>query len=427
MVRWLSRHATMDQRFPERVAKLVSFAVQCRPVLGEAMRGHCEGAELFARRLGFSDHVQRALRLQLERWDGAGLAYGLKGDDIPIAARVLHVARVTELAHHFGGIDAARSIAGERRGGRLDPQVADAFVAVSERDDFWPRLELESAREAILALAPPTEAELVVSEQRERVCEAVADLADMKTQARQDHSRLVADVAEGIGGRLGLDDAARTRLREAALVHDLGKVAMPYGILEKEAQDRLNGRDEEQFRLHPYYTQQILENVEPLQQLAETAASHHERVDGNGYHRRLGGERLPLEARILAVADAYAVLAHFAGEEEQSADVERALERLRSLVGTQLDGDCYTALTATVAGIDGPAKPSPRHTEPSGLTAREVEVLRLLARGLNTPQIAETLVLSRKTVGHHLENIYGKLGVTCRASAVVYAVQNRLV
>ena len=66
---------------------------------------------------------------------------------------------------------------------------------------------------------------------------------------------------------------------------------------------------------------------------------------------------------------------------------------------------------------------SPRCRQLGNLTEREAEVLRLLAQGQSNPQIAEALVISRKTVEHHLEHIYNKIGVTCRTSAVVYAVQ----
>ena len=421
IVAWLSRNVPVDARLPGRIARLLSFLAQCGPVVKEAMRGHCEVAELFARRLGFPDHVQRTLRFQWERWDGKGLAYGLKRDEAPVAARILHPAQMLELTHSFGGPSAARALARERRGTRFDPEVADAFLALAEQADFWRELEQEPAQAAILAMKPATAAERSVEDQTDEVCAALADFVDIKTRRTWRHSELVADVAVGMARRLGLGPAEQTRLRRAALVHDIGKVAVPFGILAKD--DRLSESEWEQYRLHPYYTQRVLERVEPLQELATDAAAHHEWVNGRGYHRQLAGEQIPLNGRILAVANAYARLARRQNGQAEPAD---ALRQLRPLVGTQFDAACFDALTESLTGAGPARKSSRRRGQANDLTAREAEVLRLLAQGLSNPQIAQTLSISRKTVEHHLEHIYGKLGISCRTSAVVYAVQQGL-
>jgi DNA-binding NarL/FixJ family response regulator len=100
---------------------------------------------------------------------------------------------------------------------------------------------------------------------------------------------------------------------------------------------------------------------------------------------------------------------------------------MSALVDQQFDRACYQALVATVTGKSRLPGPRLEAAQQGGLTAREVEVLRLLARGLNTPQIARTLQISKKTVEHHLRHIYAKIDVTCRTAAVVYAVQHKLV
>jgi DNA-binding NarL/FixJ family response regulator len=96
---------------------------------------------------------------------------------------------------------------------------------------------------------------------------------------------------------------------------------------------------------------------------------------------------------------------------------------MRPLVGTQFDGSCYEALAASLTSAHHVKRIVPRRRQLGDLTEREAEVLRLLAQGQSNPQIAKTLVISRKTVEHHLEHIYNKIGVTCRTSAVVCAVQ----
>src|SRR5205807_9760941 len=124
------------------------------------------------------------------------------------------------------------------------------------------------------------------------------------------------------------------------------------------------------------------------------------------------------------VANTDARLRQAQGRQREPAEV---LREMSSLVGHQFDHRCYDALTRAVTG-----KRSLRHiprrlqkTDP--LTEREAEVLRLLAQGRNTPQIARLLGISKKTVEHHLTHIYAKIGVTCRTAAVVYAVQQNLV
>ncbi len=422
IVAWMSRNVPVDAQLPTRITKLLSFFVQCGPVVKEALRGHCEIAELFARRLGFPEYVQRTLRFQWERWDGKGMAYGLKGNEVPVAARILHAAQMLEFTHGFAGPEAARTLTRERRGNRFDPEVAGAFLDVSERTDFWKELEHEQAQATILAMKPATSADRITEDQTDVVCEAVADFIDIKTRETWHHSSIVAEVAVGVGYRLGLEPAEQTKLRRAALVHDVGKVAIPYGILTKA--DHLSASEWEQFRLHPYYTERVLDRVESLRELAPAAAAHQEWVNGQGYHRQLTGEQIPLNGRVLAVADTYARLARPQDEQVERRDV---LRRMRSLVGTQFDEACYEALVESVTGESRVKKTSRQHRQLDDLTEREVEVLRRLAQGLSNPQIAHALVISRKTVEHHLGHIYAKLGVSCRTAAVAYAVQQRLV
>lgn len=421
MIGWLTRNVHPDGSLPTRITKLVSFMAQCGPIVKEAMRGHCEIAQLFARQLGFSDNVQQTLRFQWERWDGKGIAYHVKGPAVPIASRILHVAQMVEFTHHAAGRSATQVLAQEKRGTRFDPEVAGVFLTLAERADFWHALEHEHAESAILAMKPFTAAERAHQAQVDRVCEGIADLVDVKTRQTWNHSRSVAEVALAIGHVLGLGPAERTKLHRAALVHDVGKVAIPYGILVKA--DNLSHGEQEIVRLHPYYTERLLERVVPLRELAKEAGAHHEWVNGQGYHRGLSGQHIPLLGRVLAVADAYV---HHRGKGDQQMDVREVVRPMWEHVGTRFDRSCYDALEQAVIGGDRVEKPT-RRQQRDGLTEREIEVVRLLAQGLTNPQIAQALVISRKTVEHHLGHVYDKLNISCRTAAVAYAVQKQLV
>jgi len=254
------------------------------------------------------------------------------------------------------------------------------------------------------------------------VCEALADFVDLKSRDTWHHSRKVAEIAERIGTALGMKTNDLTRLRRAALVHDIGKVAIPVTILAKG--ERRSSSEWETFRLHSYYTQRILERVTVLQELARAASTHHEWVNGQGYHRQLYGEQIPFHGRILAVANAYARMIQRQGDQIDPAEV---LRKMRSRVGIQFDRVCYEALVSSTMGTDGLKGTSLRSGNVGNLTEREVQVLSLLVQGYRNPQIARTLNISRKTVEHHLSHIYQKIGVTSRTTAVVYAMQQGLV
>src|SRR5579859_4618168 len=421
MLGWLSRYVPLDSRFPSRISKLFSFMIQCGPIVKETMRSHCEVAELFARQLGFPDHVQRTLRFQWERWDGKGMAYHLKRTATPITARILHFAQVLELTYHFGSPEKTCIIAQERRGTRFDPALVDVFLTLAQQVGFWKAFEEQSTQEAMLAIRPSTVAERGLEDETERVCETLADFIDVKTRETWHHSHIVAELAVDMGNCLGLAGDELTRLRCAALVHVIGKVAVPITILTKGEQR--SESEWETYRLHPYYTQRILERVEALQGLAIAASAHHEWVNGQGYHRQLSGDQIPFHGRILAVANSYARLM----PQGEQRDPTSVLSKMRPLVGTQFDATCFDALVRSLTHMGGVKSLSPTPRKIGNLTERECEVLSLLAEGQNTPQIGRTLGISKKTVEHHLAHIYNKIGVTCRTAAVVYAVQQGLV
>lgn len=421
MVGWLARYLRPDIHLPQRLAKLLPFLIQCGPIVKEIMRSHCEVAELFARQLGFPEDVQLTLRFQWERWDGKGMAYGLKAETIPRPARLLHLAQVIDLTYRLGGPEATRIVALEKCGTRFDPTAVDALLRLTSQQAFWDTFEEQATQKALLLRCPATRAKRIEEDQVEQVCEVLADFIDLKTREDWHHSRTVATIAVEMGKCLGWSAGELSKLRCAALVHDLGKVAIPTGILTKSAQR--SESEEETYRLHPYYTQRILERVKAFRDLASAAASHHEWVNGQGYHRQLCGEQIPLQGRVLAIANVYVRCLQDQGEHPNQ---EEILNTMHTGVNSQFDHICYQALVNAVRGQKGEPLSSWSLKE-DNLTAREKEILCLLAQGHNTPQIAHTLTISKKTVEHHLTHIYTKIGVSSRTAAVVYSVQHGLV
>jgi HD-GYP domain-containing protein (c-di-GMP phosphodiesterase class II)/DNA-binding CsgD family transcriptional regulator len=428
MLGWLAAYVAPGAPTPARVRRGVQFALKGKAFAREGFRNTCEVAHRFAQRLGMSEAVQEALLLVFEQWDGGG-PNAVRGTEIPLTGRIVYATSFIEAFHATGGREAALRVVRRRGGKAFDPEVAAAFLAVSERPGFWERLERESVWAEVLAMEPPSSHRYLKEERLEDVALAFADFADLKSSYSAGHSRRVAAAAEQTARRLARPEAEISTIRHASLLHDVGLVAVPSFTLDRP-QASLSQVEWERLRLHPYHAERILSGVRALEPVVPLVAAHHERPDGRGYYRGLSGQQIPLGARIIAVADTFDELTHDAPGRTALA-VEAALERMRAESGTSLDAGSVDALARAMGGdaaqLAGaaPAR-SVRRQWPAGLTDREVEILRLVSRGLSRKQLAAALYLSEHTVRHHLEHIYGKLGVGTRVAATLFAVEHNL-
>jgi HD-GYP domain-containing protein (c-di-GMP phosphodiesterase class II)/DNA-binding CsgD family transcriptional regulator len=417
MAAWAMSGLRLDPSLPARLARLAAFTAQCNSVAHEALSAHCEIAADFAAGLGFGRHVQDAVHYQYERHDGRGPAFRRRAEAIPRPAQVLHLALAADLVRGLTGAEAAAAMVRQRAGSYFDPQVAEAYLDLAS--GLWPSGDDPIPHAEMLACDPGTSVDGLPGDRRLAVCEALADFTDLKSAGRGPHSRTVASLVWQAAGQLGLPEAEQERLRRAGLVHDLGKIAIPYHMLQKTGDDTSAASHQdgaaalaEPVRLHPYYAQRILSRVRPLADLAADVSAHHERLDGSGYPLGLA-DGLPIGARLLAAADAWA---------------ERARPGAPDLTGEDgLDPACLAALRSCFQDSTGerrqrsragPARPA--------LTPRELEVLRLLAEGASNPDISKTLYISRRTTEHHVEHILAKLEVTSRTAAVAYALTHEL-
>jgi HD-GYP domain-containing protein (c-di-GMP phosphodiesterase class II) len=267
--------------------------------------------------------------------------------------------------------------------------------------------------------AEPALAVVLSGERFNAALTAIADFVDLKSPYFLGHARAVAELAAEAGSALGMSDAEVLTLRRAGLVHDLGRMGVSNAIWDKRGP--LAAGEWERVRLEPYVTERMLRQSEALAPLAAIAVQHRERLDGSGYPRALSGAAISQPARILGAADAYQAMREPRPHRPSRSPVEAAAELRAEVKAGRLDGDAVEA----VLGAAG-HRVSRRREGPAGLTQREVEVLRLLARGLSNKEIAQRLVISPKTVGNHVEHIYAKIGASTRAAAGLFAMRHGL-
>ncbi|MGH9226557.1 MAG: HD domain-containing phosphohydrolase [Acidimicrobiales bacterium] len=190
--------------------------------------------------------------------------------------------------------------------------------------------------------------------------------------------------------RLGRTHPEAERLRCAGLVHDVGRVGVSNGIWDKPGP--LSTGEFEKVRLHPYLTDRILSRCPELMPLGALATSHHERLDGSGYHRQSTTDHLPTAARLLASADVMAALMSPRPHREPL-DVTAAADLMRAEAREgRLDKDSVESVVAAAGGQAG----AQRLFNLGGLTDRECEVLQHLCRGFTNRQVAEELLSRRK-------------------------------
>ena len=379
----------------------------------QVLRSVCEVGARLAERLGLTDPVRQGLFHAVETWDGKHGAYGLAGDDIALPARFSTVATQAVIFDRLGGPDAAVEMARQRAGGWFDPAVADTFVRVGA--DILDSLAAADVWVEVTAREPEPVRRLPAA-RLDDVAGAFADMVDLKTPFTLGHSHGVADLAtaaaEQVG--LGMDDVGR--LRRAALLHDLGRVAVPNAVWERPG--ALTTSQWEQVRLHAYHSERILARSPVLEPLARIAGRHHERQDGSGYHRGAAGTEIPVEARLLAVADAFQAMTQARPYRAALTPEEAARTIDSSAAAGHFDPECARAVVAA-AGEE-----TTRARWPEGLSDREVDVLRLVARGLSNREVAGELHISRRTAEHHVQHIYAKIGTSTRAAAALFAMEH---
>jgi HD-GYP domain-containing protein (c-di-GMP phosphodiesterase class II) len=404
----------------EREAMLQRIFTEGPATFKDTHTGHCEVSQKLAAMLGFEPHIQHALLDMYERWDGKGDVTQHRGEAIPLGVRIAHVAQNAATFGVNDGIDKAVEVVRARAGRMLDPKIADVFC--QHASELLEGANAESYWAAVLDCEPGEPAMLSAS-QFETAAYAIADFSDLKSPFTVGHSRRVADLAARAAQLAGLPESDIRDLRCAGLMQDIGRVGVSSSIWAKPG--KLSDTEWERVRLHPYFTERIFSRSAALARLGALAASHHERMDGSGYHRHMPGSMLSKLTRLLAAADVYCAMTELRPYRAALTPDQATEAMRREAKDGRLDAECVDYVLRTAGHASATSEHSAQ-TASARLSAREIEVLRLIARGNTNKQIGATLFVSEKTVEHHVTHIYNKLDISSRAAATLYAIQSGL-
>lgn len=376
---------------------------------------HCEVAERLALRLGLEGNIALGLTQTFERWDGKGFPNGIKGEAIAPAVGLVNACRDALLFYQLEGAASALATLKERRARAYGPPFVDAFLSLGE--GAFSVLGDDSPLERVLECEPGSRT-LLSAVHLDAACEAMADFVDLKSPFTVNHSRRVSALASSAAKSVGLAADAKT-LERAGLLHELGRTGITVSIWDKPG--RLSSTEWEKVRLAPYYTERILAPSPILNGIGEVATLNNERLDGSGYYRRLPASMLPAGARLLQAADIFCAMTEERAYRPANSPEAAEAELNRLVRGGKIDGDAARAVLAAA----GSRQPE-RKAMVAGLSEREVEVLRLLAKGQTMKAIAGELYISPKTVDRHIQNIYTKIDVSTRAGATLFALEHNL-
>jgi HD-GYP domain-containing protein (c-di-GMP phosphodiesterase class II) len=393
-----------------RVRTVTAFMVQAPATMPRIFAARCEVAARLAVRLGLSAAAAQALDEVYERFDGKGMPRRRPGEALSPLSAILAVAEWMAMFVTLpGGEQVAFETLGQRSGGQFDPKVVRALQQAPEEILAPAR---RPAPLTVLLEAEPAPTRTVADPRA--VAQVLADFADLKSTFTLGHSRAVAALARGAGEALGLPPDEIAALELAGWLHDLGRVSVSNAIWDKPGP--LDPGEWDKVRAHPQFTERALA-APPFAAVARLAAADHERLDGNGYPRGGAPSRA---ARVLAAADLVQALREPRPHRPAFTLDRAAAMAVEETTAGRLDREAVNAV------LDAAGQPGARAAPPRGLTARELDVLKLLARGRADKEIAAALGISHRTVHHHNQSIFAKLEVATRGAAALFAAENNL-
>ena len=349
VVRFVLTHTGLKAGLADRFRATLDIFQHGGDISRELIQTRCQRGADIARQLRFGDAVAEGIHALDEHWDGGGKPDGLRGEAIPLYARIALLAQVVDVFHTAGGVQAALDEVRLHNGQWFDPALVAAFDRVAEIGGFWVRLAADDLTEYVHDLEPARHSVPLDDDYLDEIAEAFGQIIDAKSPYTAGHSARVALYTDLIAEQLGLGPERRRWLRRGALLHDMGKLGVSNAVLDKPGQ--LDASEWAAVRMHAAYTEQILSGIAPFAELARIAGAHHEKLDGTGYPRGLSAPDIALETRIITTADIFDAIS--ADRPYRAAvPVDKTLAMMDKIVGTALDARCMDALRLAAQNVE---------------------------------------------------------------------------
>ncbi|KQR81515.1 LuxR family transcriptional regulator [Burkholderia sp. Leaf177] len=381
-------------------------------VLSPLAQIHCEVSGEVARMLGLGDETETALRRIFETWDGQGLPAHHARETVPLAVLIVALAGDLEAFSRIYGIERTVELITQRADARYPLRLAE--IATRNAARWLAELELFSSADLDARLTTPR------MEQQTSV-ELIADIIDLKLPWMTGFSREVAMTAAQCCARLTPEKSAHARVYLAGLMHGIGRASVPNQIWNTSG--GLSESAWEKVRLVPYWTARAGKQAGALGDAAELASYAYERPDGSGYFRGVRDQSLTLEANVLAASVTFVALRSVRPWRAALSAEEAARQLREEAARGRLSDEVVNALLSDDAPLLRRPVRHPVSSTSQGvrLTAREIDVLRVISRGASNKEAARELTLSLSTVRTHVENVFRKLECSSRAAATLKA------
>lgn len=321
------------------------------PNIERALHLHTEAGADMALQLGFDDDVAEAVRHHHAWWNGYGFPIGKRGDAVPAAARLVAFADLTEqiiaeqrnpLSGRAAVIEKIMEVAGQV----LDPVIACNVIDICGSDRFW--IEIYSPElPRLLIESEPADATRVGGRALIVLAETFSRVIDAASGSQHRHASPAAVLAEELALAIGLPGEHAYLVRLAGLLHNVGQAGMPNRIMAKP--DIFTVEELELLAEHPRRSREILQTLPAFDEIGVWAESHHEWMDGRGYPNGISGAEIPLESRILAIADSFCAITSDRPHRPALSD-DDALIVMSNAAGTQFDELLFDTFAALIRG-----------------------------------------------------------------------------
>lgn len=273
---------------------------------------HCAFGYQILDRLPLRDSIKQYILYHHEEWDGNG-PYSLKGDEIPLGSQIIHIAdhfelffvRKAEIGMEKKDIDIIYKWLDNHRNTTFNTHICHQLLDVIAREKFWLDLKSKNIHQALKLIEPGKNTYINIFDLH-KISEAFSMLIDAKSRFTYEHSRGVSNITSNFTTYLGYNPLMIEKLTIAANLHDIGKFIVPSTILEKPG--KLTKEEFSLIKSHVYYTKLILKQIEGIEDIAEWAGNHHEKLNGKGYPERLDDKSLTKEDQVIAFADIFQAL-----------------------------------------------------------------------------------------------------------------------